>query len=72
MEGCPVSLVVREPACHVCGGPVGQSAWTQLPLLRHGGYGEATRSVVARCQRVGCGASRAVAETAENPRHAAR
>lgn len=67
-----MSLVPREPACHVCGGPVGRRAWVQLPLLRHGGYGEAQRSEIERCQRAGCGASRAVAVTSENPRHASR
>lgn len=56
----------------MCGGPVTTASWTQLPLLKHGGYGEARTSEVERCLTVGCGTVRQVAVTSNNPRTAAR
>lgn len=62
-------LVPREPCCCDCGGPVTRATWTQLPLLRHGGYGEAQGREVERCSTLGCGLVREVAVRALNPRH---
>jgi hypothetical protein len=59
--------VVREPSCTTCDGPVVHVAWTQLPLLRHAGYGEAERTVAQRCVTPSCGSVRQVAVAAVNP-----
>ena len=62
---------VRDPACTACAGPVVVVAWTQLSLLRHGGYGEAQRTRVERCATAGCGAVRLVGVDSVHPRAAA-
>ena len=64
--------VVRDPGCVVCGGPVTTASWTQLPLLRHAGYGEAAMSEVERCVSSTCGSVREAAVLAVNPRVALR
>ncbi len=61
--------VPRAAACPTCDGPVVELAWTQLPLLRHGGYGEAERTVVECCAP--CGSRRVRSVAAANPRAAA-
>jgi len=62
---------LREPACTACAGPVVIVAWTQLCLLRHGGYGEAQRTSSERCITPGCGSVRRVAVDSVDPRVAA-
>lgn len=72
LEVTPLLPVPRAAGCTVCGGPVTTASWTQLPLLKHGGYGEASTSEVERCLTVGCGNVRQVAVTSHNPRTAGR
>ena len=63
---------VRDPACTACAGPVVVVAWTQLSLLRHGGYGEAQRTRSERCVTARCGVVRRIAVDSVDPRVAAR
>ncbi len=63
---------VRDRVCAACAGPVVVVAWTQLPLLRHAGYGEAQRNRIERCVTAGCGSDRLLGVDAINPRLAAR
>jgi hypothetical protein len=53
--------------CVACGGPVASVSWTQLPLLRHGGYGEACRVDVERCGSPACGVARETGTAAVSP-----
>ena len=45
--------IVQQHECPNCGAPYTHDAWTQLPLLRHAGYGEARRTttITCRCRR---------------------
>lgn len=72
-EGVSMEMVpaAREPVCAACAGPVVVVAWTQLPLLRHAGYGEAQRTRVEQCVTASCGSARLLGVDAVNPRVAA-
>lgn len=61
---------LREAACRVCDGPVVEITWTQLPLVRHAGYGHAERTVLACCVNSVCGSVRCVSVASVNPRSA--
>lgn len=63
---------VREPACTACAGPVVVVAWTQLPLLRHAGYGEAQRTRIEQCVTAQCGSVRPLGVESISPLVAAR
>ena len=48
------SLVeLSRSTCPDCGGALVNDSWDQLPLIRHGGYGAASRTVLRHCP--GCG-----------------
>lgn len=61
---------VRDATCLVCAGPVAELTWTQLPLVRHAGYGEAQMTTLERCVSDRCAAVRRVCVAAINPRPA--
>lgn len=46
-------VALDSDRCPTCGTGLTSAAWEQLPLLRHGGYGAAERTVRRTCP--GCG-----------------
>ena len=42
--------LVLQTECPFCGEPYDRSSWVQLPLLRHGGYGEAVKTTMILCR----------------------
>lgn len=44
-------VCLPRDVCPSCGAPLRSLAWDQLPLLRHGGYGAALRTVLRYCPR---------------------
>jgi uncharacterized protein YbaR (Trm112 family) len=66
-QGTSKALIVLERAlCPSCREPLHVSESTQLPLLRHGGYGAALRVVTRVCHR--CHRAYEVERSAVNPR----
>lgn len=48
-------LVTREVGrCPACGEPTEREVMTEEPLLRHGGYGAARRTVTEHCPALAC------------------
>jgi hypothetical protein len=55
MRKASTELVRIEPGhCPTCGAPTQRDVVQEQPLLRHGGYGAARRTVTENCTRTTC------------------
>jgi hypothetical protein len=55
MRAASTELVRVEPGrCPACGAPTERDVVQEQPLLRHGGYGAARRTVTESCSRTTC------------------
>lgn len=48
--GSTALVVIEAKTCPACGGELERLTWDQRPLLRHGGYGAALRTVRDWCR----------------------
>jgi rRNA maturation protein Nop10 len=59
-----VTLITIDPdTCPVCGSELGLEQVDQLPLVRHGGYGAARRTITRHCPDCGYSLNHVVTET---------
>ena len=66
------ALVTLDPdSCPACSGPLTEASWTELPLLRHGGYGAARFHRLRSCSLGHFSVLAEVSEVHPHPRTAA-